>query len=144
MATKTAKYAPQASGTRVLITMAQAAAAYDVTLNTLHAWRNGTPTKEQMPVVAKPGGRGVMFDVAKLGKWNKAHGLYFKMLPAAVLATWVEKAKGPAPGSVRAKKPTTVTVTRTLVKNSKPVKMGAPVVAAPGKKRRLHQAAAVA
>lgn len=55
------------------MTMKQAAAAFGVTLNTLHGWIRGTPTKAPLPVKRK--GRTVLIPIAAGSKWADKHNV---------------------------------------------------------------------
>lgn len=55
------------------MTLKQTAAAFGVTLNTLHTWIRGTPTKKPLPVKRK--GRAVTVPIQKALTWAERHGV---------------------------------------------------------------------
>lgn len=55
------------------MTLKQTAAAFGITLNTLHTWCRGTPTKKPLPVKRK--GRTVTVPIQKALTWADRHGV---------------------------------------------------------------------
>jgi hypothetical protein len=75
---------------KTLFNTRQVAAGFSVTDITIYSWRDGTASRDQLPVVIQKVGAAksprVFFDAASMEKYAKKHGLTFDAAAAAKVA----------------------------------------------------------